>query len=152
MPRYLRYLRIAFSVTCGIACVLLVVLWVRSYWWADFVYIELTKTRAVEFGSVKGSLVFVELGVQRNPPLPPIRLRSVGYNVEPHWKYFGFQIDAERSGTFVSLPHWFAMLVTAIPAVAFGRRLSYPRYSLKSLLIGTTVIAVVLGLIMWAIR
>ena len=30
-----RKLRIAFSVTCGIACVLLVVLWVRSYWWVD---------------------------------------------------------------------------------------------------------------------
>jgi len=30
-----RYLRIAFSVTCGIACVLLVVLWVRSYWSVD---------------------------------------------------------------------------------------------------------------------
>src|SRR5436309_31493 len=35
MPRFLRYLRIAFSATCGIACVLLVVLWVRSYWWYD---------------------------------------------------------------------------------------------------------------------
>ena len=30
-----RKLRIAFSATCGIACVLLVVLWVRSYWWVD---------------------------------------------------------------------------------------------------------------------
>src|SRR4051812_46227316 len=27
-----RKLRIAFSVTCGIACVLLIVLWLRSYW------------------------------------------------------------------------------------------------------------------------
>ncbi len=28
-----HYLRIAFSATCLIACVLLIVLWVRSYWW-----------------------------------------------------------------------------------------------------------------------
>ena len=35
MRRFLRYLRIAFSVTCGIACVLLIVLWVRSYWTID---------------------------------------------------------------------------------------------------------------------
>ena len=28
-----RKLRIAWSVTWGIACVLLIVLWVRSYWW-----------------------------------------------------------------------------------------------------------------------
>ena len=33
MSRYLRYLRIAFSATCLIACVLLIVLWVRSYWY-----------------------------------------------------------------------------------------------------------------------
>jgi hypothetical protein len=31
MRRFLRYLRIAFSITCGIVCVLLIVLWVRSY-------------------------------------------------------------------------------------------------------------------------
>ena len=29
-----RKLRIAWSVVCGIACVLLIVLWVRSYWWS----------------------------------------------------------------------------------------------------------------------
>ena len=28
-----RKLRIAWSVGCGILCVLLIVLWVRSYWW-----------------------------------------------------------------------------------------------------------------------
>ena len=28
-----RKLRIAWSVVCGIACVLLIVLWVRSYWY-----------------------------------------------------------------------------------------------------------------------
>src|SRR6476469_9127373 len=32
-----RKLRIAFSVTCLIACVLLIALWVRSYWWDDLV-------------------------------------------------------------------------------------------------------------------
>src|SRR5882757_8806445 len=35
MSRYLRYLRIAFSATCLVACVLLIVLWVRSYKYAD---------------------------------------------------------------------------------------------------------------------
>jgi hypothetical protein len=31
MKRFLRYLRLALSATCLIACVLLIVLWVRSY-------------------------------------------------------------------------------------------------------------------------
>ena len=38
----IRYLRIAFSVMCGIACVLLIALWVRSYWWADTVGLAAT--------------------------------------------------------------------------------------------------------------
>src|SRR6476661_7413421 len=33
-----RKLRIAWSVLCGIACVLLILLWVRSYWWNDSVF------------------------------------------------------------------------------------------------------------------
>jgi hypothetical protein len=32
-----RKLRIAWSVACGIACVLLIALWVRSFWWWDTV-------------------------------------------------------------------------------------------------------------------
>src|SRR5438045_3167272 len=37
MKRSLRYLRIAFSATSLIACVLLIVLWVRSYYQSDFI-------------------------------------------------------------------------------------------------------------------
>src|SRR4051794_33980026 len=33
-----RKLRIAWSVVWGLAAVLLIVLWVRSYWWQDTVY------------------------------------------------------------------------------------------------------------------
>src|SRR4051794_19852377 len=49
-----RKLRIAWSVFWGLACVLLVVLWVRSYWWEDeatFVCSSRTKLLlAVEYG------------------------------------------------------------------------------------------------------
>jgi hypothetical protein len=38
MRRSLRYLRIAFSVTCGIVAVLLCLLWVRSYWKKDTIF------------------------------------------------------------------------------------------------------------------
>jgi hypothetical protein len=44
-----RKLRIAFSVTCLIACVLLIVLWVRSYWWSD----DLEQWRADGFTQIK---------------------------------------------------------------------------------------------------
>ena len=37
MFRFLKYLRITWTVFCGIACVLLIVLWVRSYHHVDVV-------------------------------------------------------------------------------------------------------------------
>jgi hypothetical protein len=36
-PRLIRSLRIAVSAVCGILCLLLIVLWVRSYWWLDII-------------------------------------------------------------------------------------------------------------------
>ncbi len=35
MRKWLRYLRISFSVLCGIFCLLLIALWVRSFWRVD---------------------------------------------------------------------------------------------------------------------
>src|SRR5688572_16156142 len=35
MSNTLRKLRITFSVLCGIVCLMLIVLWLRSYWWWD---------------------------------------------------------------------------------------------------------------------
>ena len=41
----LRLLRIAFSAVCGIVCLLLIVLWIRSYWWQDFYSWRLSDNR-----------------------------------------------------------------------------------------------------------
>src|SRR4051794_38294717 len=35
MRRFVRYLRLVFSAFCGVACVLLIVLWFRSYSWVE---------------------------------------------------------------------------------------------------------------------
>src|SRR3954451_11071314 len=42
-----RKLRIAWSAACGIACVLLIVLWVRSYWCCYTVIVPLSSNRGV---------------------------------------------------------------------------------------------------------
>src|SRR5262245_24453789 len=49
-----RKLRIAWSAVCGVVCLLLIVLWVRSYWWADFVNIDAPSPWAVQLLSVRG--------------------------------------------------------------------------------------------------
>ena len=63
-----RKLRIAWSVMCGIACVLLIVLWVRSYWWQDFAIATLPGQRSVAFKSMQSRLY---LGIA-DVPLPGV--------------------------------------------------------------------------------
>jgi hypothetical protein len=54
-----RKLRIAFSLVCTMACVLLMALWVRSFWQWDFIqYGGITVTR--EIGSQNGVILLVE--------------------------------------------------------------------------------------------
>jgi hypothetical protein len=57
MSRTLRYVRITFSAMCAIACVLLCVLWVRSYWWLDELKGKPLKGKLTA-SSVSGKLVF----------------------------------------------------------------------------------------------
>ena len=156
MSRYLRYLRIAFSATCLIACVLLIVLWVRSYWVWDVVY-RRSPNVATDIGASSGTVYFVRLD----------NLISTGRIYEAHgWEYAGdkpnptevgpklqFTIDhlaTSRIGVVnVHLPYWLVALSSAVLA-------TLPwlpgRYSLRTLLIATTLVALVLGMIVWSIR
>jgi hypothetical protein len=148
-------LRIAWSVLCGIACVLLIVLWVQSYWWTQVGSPPLTTKWSVWLGSYPGVVaigVRPQLSGDDSTPLtmdaddwwlvqqlrgsPPYSSRIFGY--------FGY------SGGVVALPYWFAVFVSAISASApWLTRLDW-RFSLRTLLIATTLVAVVLGLIVWA--
>ena len=57
--RFLR-LRIAFSATCLITCVLLIALWVRSYWYLDMVKGAWLGTRAFQVTSTTGEVVLTQ--------------------------------------------------------------------------------------------
>src|SRR6266550_2296875 len=64
-----RKLRIAFSATCLIACVLLIVLWVRSYWWND----GISGTNGSAFTrilTVQGNIYLQRLAPNRGGPIP----------------------------------------------------------------------------------
>ncbi len=50
----LKYLPIAVTALCLTACVLLIVLWVRSYWWLDAVNLPYTNTKSVYLVSLQG--------------------------------------------------------------------------------------------------
>jgi hypothetical protein len=63
----------------------------------------------------------------------------------------GFNLDNDADSTAIYLPDWFAILtVSALSAVPWIRWSK--RFSLRTLLIATTLVAVVLGAIVYAVR
>ena len=151
MPRYLRYLRIAFSAVCGIACALLVVLWVRSYSTLD---------------NIAGHLPF-NPGVSSTSAYGRVALGSLNARPRWDWKYHNAVLDEQSYGgrpkeprrwfifqrtpimTSMGVPHGFLVFIATVFAIVpwIPRR-----FSLRTLLIATTLIAVVLGLVVWSTR
>ena len=142
-----RKLRIAFSVTCGIACVLLIVLWVRS---SGRVEVIRRENRPVLYDGVYSSHGFV---VIHGEPDLWLRLGFTGWKYErlpsdfwkpkSHWRpYFLHQ----RKKMELLVPYWIVAFVTIMAGAAPW--LPW-RFSLCTLLIATTLVAVVLGLIVW---
>ena len=146
----LRKLRIAFSVTCLIAAVLLIALWVRSYWWDDQLNIPLSDTRVVAPQSFVGTVSFGfctspeakfmwPRGLKSQPVSDDIRLQRFTFG-----RVTGIPV---RTVAFVRVPHWFLLLL----AVALTAAPWIPgRFTLRTLLVVTTLVAVVLGLAVWA--
>jgi hypothetical protein len=149
-----RKLRIAWSVLWGLACVLLVVLWVRSYWNREgfqlangnqFVSVELNagvlRIRQIKpFG--------------RNVPLHPYSWpRSIDDGIPRPFAHgtLGFGWSGFDNGMEVGVKCWWPVAIILALALTPWLRWSN-RFSLRTLLIATTLVAVVLGLIVWATR
>src|SRR5947207_15784433 len=74
-----RKLRIAWSVICGLACVLTLVLWVRSYWYLDMLKARWRGSRSFQLSSTAGEMLIGELPVSEN--------------VHLSWDYFSGHMD-----------------------------------------------------------
>jgi hypothetical protein len=155
MNRFFRYLRIAFSATCLIACLLLCVLWVRSYWTDDRLVGPVFGADVLTIESVYGRTDLFYLGpVVRGPTSWKHVAGDAETMVElaPSWSMsvtaFNFEWSEER---FVVLPHWFLIAFLAVLAVVPWIHWSN-RFSLRTLLIATTLVAVVLGLAVYVAR
>jgi hypothetical protein len=112
-----RKLRIAWSVGCAIACVLLIALWVRSYSAPDVwhTFARFPNSPTYYYNSFQGRL---RIGTPKT------------------WE----------AGA-ISISHWIYILCFAALAVLPWIRQLRWRFSLRTLLIATTLVAVVLGLI-----
>jgi hypothetical protein len=144
-PR-LRGLRIAWSVVCGILCVLLVVLWVRSYWWEDLLHLRITKTHILTGISGYGQL---ELSGWNTKPKRAEKIAPqivTGRTFEDGRDEKWYSLGATNNGFYMASPYWCPVLLTAaltaIPWFPWSKR-----FGLRSFLVGTTLVAVLLGLL-----
>jgi hypothetical protein len=141
-----RKLRIALSATCLIACVLLIVLWVRSYWFIDIVHLP---HRSLV--SMTGRL-FVAERIDRygttdlSQSMAAPRLHFWGTS------YMAGEGSVEPIGIRLILPLWFAVTVAGLTSLTSAMPWLHWRYTLRTLLIVTTLVAIVLGLLIYAAR
>jgi hypothetical protein len=163
-----RKLRIAWSVAWGVVAVLLMVMWLRSCYWFDVARIDpIYKAYSIGGQSGSGCLVldcvnsFTPAFPQTNfryqcTSLNQLRagLQQSGYPLPSRvWGGFSARIEGRNYFSFC-VPYWFLAL-TAASGVAFPwlpwHKLRW-QFSLRTLLIVTTLVAVVLGLIGWMVR
>jgi hypothetical protein len=148
----LRKLRITWSVFWGIACVLLIALWVRSYRATDSVYGRIPTLVDIGGASQAGQLMlaFCHCGAWdawHHFSVPYGQGDDLGA-IAPASGFGWVFADNDDERYFFS-PHWFVAVVFTMFASApwIGQR-----FSLRTLLIATTLVALVLGLVVWAAR
>ena len=132
------------------ACVLLIVLWVRSYWRGVTAWVQPTAARSVILGSEMGSLticteprfarrfIFVTHSIDDEPP--PSTIKAFEFRREYVVNDDGGLGWLRGFRHTVRFPHWFAVALVIVLATA-----PWWRFSLRTLLIATTLIAVGLG-------
>jgi hypothetical protein len=120
-----RKLRIAWSIAWGILCLFLIALWVRSYTWDDLLGFPCPATRGVEINSLKGRVLATVYETSNT-----ILLRGVDLRCIPDTNYL----------------LWF--LVTLSAAIAAVPWLP-TRFSLRTLLIASTLAAVATAFVAW---
>jgi hypothetical protein len=150
MRKSLRYLRTTWTVFCGIACLLIIAFWVRSYWWGDSYKSQVNQTW---FGcsDLRGCIVLTCFDATERTDLKggyswgPASGQRLGDDIsEP---FFGFAAKNVTHGMAIVLPSWF--LVAMCFGCAVAPWFSWRRFSLRKLLITITLIAMVLGLSVW---
>jgi hypothetical protein len=154
-------LRITWSVLCGIACVLLIVAWVRSFSVADTMYIGwrgvpynavivLDPSRLAielrEYDITPGSVANPLIYMRDSQAIPGYQQRRYADGSIPARRWFRFSPRAPTQDATLFIPLWFPTLFLAITGVFPWIQWS-KRFSLRTLLIATTLVAVALGLI-----
>ena len=148
-----RKLRIAFSATCLVACVLLIALWMRSIFFAcDGLWLRIPDRWVLVVQSRLGGVGFgistherVEEILWQTASRPPETTPDIEYT-----NVLGIEVccSPSKGHYFIRIPDWLSILSIGMTSV-FLLRGTHLRFSLRTLLIATTLVAAVLGLIVW---
>jgi hypothetical protein len=150
-----RKLRIAWSVAWGVVAVLLCVLWVRSYWWQDLL---IRGTYNIQIGTniviVDADYGRIHIWHTRTGILTT--LNTSDFITDGEWKHRVQTPNSKKlmwrwsdADIVIRVPTWLPVIVlTMIGAIPWLRF----RFSLRTLLIATALVALGLGLVVWASR
>jgi hypothetical protein len=113
-----RKLRIAFSAMCGIAAVLLIALWARSYWKVDRVYLRPSAARELAVWHARGEIILWTNDLREQDSQHPDG--STLINSWPIEEYpvrrMKFDYSVLAYGTDYGVPYWFPVLLVVILA------------------------------------
>jgi hypothetical protein len=136
-----RKLRVAWSVAWGLLALMLLIWWVRSYWWSDSL-----GRGAYRMASAQG---VVQFSNQLMPGDPGSFWTSNAFDDSPY-VLPKFRYHSDFSKRYINAPHWLYIMLLSATSAAGWLRLK--RFSLRSLLIAMTIVAVLLGLLVMMLR
>jgi hypothetical protein len=153
-----RKLRIAWSVFWGLLIVLLIELWVQSYWkpvvvcFGGFPLSKTTRVWRWNRGHIESFRTWSAVPDMEGQWLWTTPLQFEHFNdVTPKYSFPGVRyFEVPIPNVFIS--NWIPTLVLATVATIPWAPWWSKRFSIRTLLIATTLVAVVLGLIVWLIR
>ncbi len=156
-----RKLRIAWSVAWGVVAVLLVGLWVRSYWYLDQLTLPINRGASITVGDVQGVLI---IGFMSFPAKWEVNQMSTSRWVatdssaaERPSRFWGGirhqKINMSAFGrtnetlTKIYVPLWTLTILFCVLSLIAWASFWSNRFTLRTLLIATTLVAILLGLI-----
>ena len=147
-----RKLKIASSVVCGVLCLPVIALWVRSYEFKDSIWLSGTN-HGLQINSLTGHFA-VYIITRPSPNSKFVPSQTAHDQISGRWvemfdkNVLGFYFGRNGRELRIDVPHWFCVLVIVMVGVV-AWRIEW-RFSLRTLLIGMAAVAIFLGLILWS--
>jgi hypothetical protein len=155
--RLIRWLRIGWVVLCFVPTLSLVVLWVRSYWSSDLIRTHIS-TKPLEIISTPGRVKitrsegvsgqFATLATYSNGESVAQSLIS---HVERFKNIWGLGVVRGRNAAAL-LPYWLFVLIVGTISFGLARIRWSNRFSMRTIMITTTLVAIALGVLVVAMR